>query len=181
MSPDDGRAYVTVFGERIVSACRSRSVSPDQCRLMVGRAIVDKIDFATMSNVVLADSVDHAPRPEKQAFVRLFTAYFLEELLNRLSSLHVAAFAIDEAEPMPDGDVIVTTSVALADGESFDAGWRVRNLGGRPRIVDMLIKGFSVASHFSGVFERRSRGDIERLNDYLLDRVAGSRMLSLVR
>jgi ABC-type transporter MlaC component len=180
LSLDEGRAYVSVFGERVIAACQSLSASSDQRRLLIGRAIVDKVDFTTMSTLVLADSVDHAPQSEKQAFVRLFTVYFLEQMLEQLGSLEVEDFAIDEVEPMRNGDVVVTTSVALGDGDTFDAGWRVRHLDGKPKIVDVLIRGFSVASHFSRLFERRSRRDIARLNDFLLARVADSRMLSLV-
>ena len=79
-----------------------------------------------------------------------------------------------------NGDVIVETEVVMADGDTFAAGWRVSASGGDPRIIDVYISGFSVAGHFGGVFERKSRGDIEWLNDFLGKKVSGSRTLALI-
>lgn len=181
ISPAEGRAYVSKFGERIVAAYDTKLASTDQRRLVVGGAIMDRIDFTTMSNTVLSDSVESAGRSDRRKFARLFTAYFLEQMLQQFGDTSVVGFAIDEADTMPDGDVVVTTSVALDDDDSLEIGWRVRNLNGRPRIVDVLISGFSVATHFGRLFERRSHGDIERLIDYLRRTVSGSRMLALVK
>ncbi len=179
-SPADGRALVQAFGKQIVEAYKSNADSNVQRRMSVGQAMLEKMDFATVSNTVLRECVEHANTYERREFSRLFTAFFIEEILEQFNTVPVTDFAIDEIDTLADGDVVVDSEVFFADGDSFSAGWRVRSLDGKPRIVDVLFMGFSVVNHFSGKLERRSRGSIRRLNKYLLHKVSGSQILALV-
>ncbi len=180
VSSEQGRSFVMSFGKKIVAAYKASKSSDQKRRALVGKAMLEEMDFARLSKAVLAESVDYASSVDRQRFARLFTAFFIDQLLDELGTMDVTGFSIDDVDQVGNGDVIVETEVVMADGDTFAAGWRVSASGGDPRIIDVYISGFSVAGHFGGVFERKSRGDIEWLNDFLGKKVSGSRTLALI-
>ncbi len=111
----------------------------------------------------LGPSGCRAGKAQRKEFARLFANYAVKDALDKLSTLDAIGFSVGKVKRLPNGDVKVRGRIQRSTGKGVKLGFRVRDIGGHPRVVDILIEGYSVAIHYQGVFERRGRRNIVRV------------------
>jgi ABC-type transporter MlaC component len=76
--------------------------------------------------------------------------------------------------------VVVNTSVAA--GGTINAGWRVRLLPAGPKIIDIVVDGYSMTTHFNGQFQDwLSKAGLDGLVTKMRGQVRNSPSLIVVR
>ena len=154
-------AYIRDMSARILatsqlqSNARHGTIQEDlRCILREG------VDFRSMSRTILAAAGRRASKAERAEFTELFAAYAINEALTKLSEFQVTGISIYKGRSYPNGDILVPTRIRRAAGKGIMLSFRVRQVQDRPRVVDLLVDGYSAIIHYQGVFQRRARGSM---------------------
>ena len=95
---------------------------------------------------------------ERERYLALYREFFLHRYAGILGGYQGRDLTVTGAKPAGDQDVLVGSRVRNDEGEELPADWRVRMIDGKPKIVDIVIEGVSVAvnqrQEFTAVVER---------------------------
>ncbi len=97
--------------------------------------------------------------PEQQGdYLALFSEYVLQTYSARLGGYAGETMTVVGARQANEKDVVVHTRIDRPSGPPITTEWRVRTTGGRYRIIDVAVDGFSMAvtqrSEFASVIQR---------------------------
>lgn len=111
--------------------------------------------------------------PEQQKkYQKLFSEWVLMSYATRLGGYTGEKFHVVRTSSAGKRDVIVHTRIEKSAGDGFNANWRVRDVNGRYKIIDIYVEGVSMAvtqrSEFDSVLRRRG---VDGLIDLLKTRV----------
>jgi len=82
----------------------------------------------------------------RNRYVDLFGEFVLKAYGMKIAAFKPNDFRVVGAVPRGKWDVVVESRVRQSDGgPPIRVGWRVREIGGSPRIIDILIEGVSMA------------------------------------
>jgi phospholipid transport system substrate-binding protein len=116
--------------------------------------------------------------PEEQRdYLRLFEETLIRNLAARFGDFQGVRFTVGRSQVRSEDDVLVTTVVERPSSPAVTLDWRVAEVGGQPRIVDLVAEGASLRltqrSEYSSVITRNGnrvsalleamRGQIERM------------------
>ena len=166
--------YIRDMSARILAASQLQpAAAPGLIQEDLRCVLRDGVDFRSMSRTVMAAAGRRASEEERAEFAELFAAYAIDEALTKLSEFQAAGISIYKGKSYPNGDVLVPTRVRRAAGKGVMLSFRVRQVQDRPRVVDLLVDGYSAVIHYHGVFERRARGNMSRMLTILRKAVSG--------
>jgi phospholipid transport system substrate-binding protein len=110
---------------------------------------------------------------QKESYQKLFGEWVLKTYAVRLGGYTGEQFQVTKTTPAGERDVIVHTRINKSGGNGFNANWRVREEGGRYKIIDIYVEGVSMVitqrSEFDSIFKRHG---IDGMISMLRDRVA---------
>jgi phospholipid transport system substrate-binding protein len=76
----------------------------------------------------------------------LFGEFIVKTYSQRLGGYAGETFTVTSARKVgKKGDVIVKTRIGRPSGPPLDAGWRVREIDGAHKIIDVQVEGVSMA------------------------------------
>lgn len=154
-------AYIRDMSARILAASQLQSNARDGTIQEDLRCVFrEGVDFRSMSRTILAAAGRTASEAERAEFTELFAAYAINEALTKLSEFQVTGISIYKGKSYPNGDILVPTRIHRAAGKGIVLSFRVRQVQDRPRVVDLLVDGYSAIIHYQGVFQRRARGSM---------------------
>lgn len=151
LSTEQARDFINRLGQRTLAALKGHDLSPRERGAELGRILLDGLDFDTIALHSLGRYGRRADSHEFREFATLFAAHIIDMAIEKFGSLPVESYSITSTQAMPNGDVVVNTSVSA--GTMLNAGWRVRMLSGGPRIIDIMVDGYSMTTHFNGQFQ----------------------------
>ncbi len=151
LSPEQARDFINRLGERTMAALKGQGMSPQQRGAELGRVLLDGLDFDTIAMHTLGRYGRRSDSREFREFATLFAAHVIDMAVEKFGSMPVESYSITSTQSLPNGDVMVNTSVAA--GTMLNAGWRVRKLAEGPKIVDIMVDGYSMTTHFNGQFQ----------------------------
>jgi phospholipid transport system substrate-binding protein len=94
--------------------------------------------------------------------VLFMSRYFAEQS----RSYRVAKYEIGEATVDANKDVVVASKVFLLSGQTYNVSWQLRWVGGRYKITDVKVLGFSLTYLQRGLFTSfisKRKGDVGQL------------------
>jgi phospholipid transport system substrate-binding protein len=94
--------------------------------------------------------------------VLFMSRYFAEQS----RSYRVAKYEIGEATVDANKDVVVASKVYLLSGQTYNVAWQLRWAGGRYKITDVKVLGFSLTYLQRGLFTSfisKRKGDVGQL------------------
>jgi phospholipid transport system substrate-binding protein len=100
-----------------------------------------------------------AATPEQQAeYIRLFEEVLIRNLSARFGEYQGVRFALGRSQARTEEDVLVNTVIQQPGSAAFSLDWRVAEVGGQPRVVDVIAEGTSLRlttrSEYSSVITR---------------------------
>jgi len=133
------------LGGEALAIAADKSLSDDdratRFRAMLGR----ELDIPTLARFAVARGWRRAGPADRDAYVDAFTDYILARYATVLDGArHVERFAVVGAHSLGKGDVLVTTRLTLADREPLVVAWRMHDVDGEARILD-IVEGLSAA------------------------------------
>ena len=115
-------------------------------------------DFDLIGRFVLGAPWRNASAEQKAEYQKLFETWVLDTYTRRIGAYKGEKFKIIREEPIAETDAIVETEIDRPDAPPLKAGWRVRNIQGQMKIVDVVVEGISMAltqrQEFASVVQR---------------------------
>lgn len=182
LSPDAAREFINTLGQRTLKVMQSQNISPQQRGTEIGRILLDGVDFDIVSLHTLGRFGRKPESREFREFSMLFAAHVIDLAIEKFGSMPVQSYSITSAQSLPNGDVTVNTTVVPGGGQSLSAGWRVRQTPTGPKIIDIIVDGYSMTTHFNGQFQDwLSKAGLEGLVSKMRGQTKNSPSLVLVR
>lgn len=176
MDPNRAAAFIGATGEELVSVLNS-DAAVAQRRDRVAAILRRAVDVEGTGRFILGRWWRVATSEEQREYLRLFEETLIRNLAARFGDFQGVRFAVGRSQVRSEDDVLVTTVVERPSSPAVTLDWRVAEVGGQPRIVDLVAEGASLRltqrSEYSSVITRSGnrvsalldamRGQIERM------------------
>jgi len=167
VAPDAAKKFIAAMGERAVAV--GKETNPTQRNNEFTKLMLDGMDFDSLAIATLGKMARTASAPEKKEFTRLFAAYVIDVAVAKLGNTQINRFALGTTKTEPNGDVKVNTAIDRVGDKPIQVDWRVKSVGGKPKINDLEVEGFSLRTHYTGEFERAGVSTVSGLIGKLKD------------
>lgn len=157
---DTGRAasLIETAGQELVSALNNTGLSVAQRRERVAGVLRRTIDIEGTGRFILGRYWRTASPQEQQDYLRLFDEIIIRNLSARFGEYQGVRFTMGRSQQRTEEDVLVNTIVERPNSPSFSLDWRVADLGGQLKVVDVIAEGTSLRlttrSEYSSVIQR---------------------------
>lgn len=176
MDPARAAAFIQATGEELVRVLNSNAPVA-QRREQVAVILRRAVDVEGTGRFILGRWWRVATPAEQQEYLRLFEESLIRNLASRFGEFQGVRFSLGRSQARTEDDVLVTTIVERPSISPLTLDWRVAEVGGQPRIVDLVAEGTSLRltqrSEYSSVIQRGGnqvsvlltamRGQIERM------------------
>lgn len=153
-------AFMQQLGRDMLAAHRSGTVGRFAS---VIQTYADVPSIATYSLGQYKANLKPAQRADYyRGVVTFMSRYFAEQS----HQLEVLKYDIGEARVDGDNNVVVSTRVYLTNGQTYNVEWHMHWVGGRYRVTDVKVLGFSLTYLQRGLFTAfisKRKGDVSQL------------------
>ncbi|MDB5414314.1 MAG: transporter [Rubritepida sp.] len=158
MDPTRATAFIQTTGEALVAALNSTSMALPQRRDRVASILRQAVDMEGTGRFILGRWWRVATPAEQQEYLRLFEETLIRNLAGRFGEYQGVRFSLSRSQQRSEDDALVTTIVERPSAAALNLDWRVAEVGGQPRIVDLVAEGTSLRltqrSEYSAVIQR---------------------------
>ncbi|HEV7457918.1 MAG TPA: ABC transporter substrate-binding protein [Roseococcus sp.] len=176
MDPGRAAGFIATTGEELVAVLNS-DAPVEQRRERVAAILRRAVDIEGTGRFILGRWWRVATPEEQREYLRLFEETLIRNLASRFGEFQGVRFTVGRSQTRSEEDVLVTTVVERPNSPAVTLDWRVAEVGGQPRIVDLVAEGASLRltqrSEYSAVITRGGnrvaplldamRGQIERM------------------
>jgi len=176
MEPARAAAFISATGEELVAVLNSNA-PVERRRERVAAILRRAVDVEGTGRFILGRWWRVATPEEQREYLRLFEETLIRNLTARFGEFQGVRFTVGRSQGRSEDDVLVTTVVERPSAPAVTLDWRVAEVGGQPRIVDLVAEGASLRltqrSEYSAVITRSGnriaalldamRGQIERM------------------
>lgn len=181
LTQDLARSFIDDLGQRTLSALRAGDLTAEHRTAEIGLILLEGVDFDTIALQTLGRYGRRSDSKEFAEFSTLFSAYIIDMAVDKFGAMPIESYTVTSASAMPNGDMMVQTAVA-AGGNPINAAWRVRMLPGGPKIIDIIVDGYSMTTHFAGQYQDwLSKAGLEGLVSKMRNQTKNSLSLVVVR
>ena len=158
---DTARAaqFVQAAGQELVSALNSNAPVA-QRRQQVAAILRRVVDIEGVGRFILGRWWRQASAAEQQEYIRLFEETLIRNLSARFGEYQGVRFSLGRAQQRAEDDVLVNTIIERPNIAPFSLDWRVGNVNGQPKVVDVIAEGTSLRltqrSEYSAVIQRNN-------------------------
>lgn len=157
---DTARAtsLIETAGQELVSYLNNTRMSVAQRRERVAGVLRRTIDIEGTGRFILGRYWRTASPQEQQDYLRLFDEIIIRNLSARFGEYQGVRFTMGRSQQRTEEDVLVNTIIERPNSPSFSLDWRVADLGGQLKVVDVIAEGTSLRlttrSEYSSVIQR---------------------------
>ena len=157
IDPNRATAFIQATGQELVDVLNSNL--PAQARRERVAAILRRaVDIEGTGRFILGRWWRTASAAEQQEYLQLFEATLIRNLAGRFGEYQGVRFTLGRSQQRTEDDVLVTTVVERPNSGPINLDWRVGDVGGQPKIVDLVAEGTSLRltqrSEYSAVVQR---------------------------
>ncbi|WP_421995115.1 MlaC/ttg2D family ABC transporter substrate-binding protein [Roseococcus sp.] len=158
MDPGRATTFIHTTGDSLVAALNSTGLSAAQRRERVAGILRQAVDMEGTGRFILGRWWRVASPAEQQEYLRLFEETLTRNLASRFGEYQGVRFSMGRSQQRSEDDAMVTTIVERPGQAGVNLDWRVAEVGGQPRIVDLVAEGTSLRltqrSEYSAVIQR---------------------------
>ncbi|HKO09350.1 MAG TPA: ABC transporter substrate-binding protein [Alphaproteobacteria bacterium] len=145
-SPAEAAKFIQELGSRAVALFASYKPSEAAKSEEEFKQIFrDGFDLDLIGRFVLGNSWRTASPEQKEQYRTLFETWVLNTYTRRIGAYRGETFRVTGEQPIAETDALVETEIDRAEGPPLKAGWRVRNIQGQMKIIDVVVEGISMA------------------------------------
>lgn len=163
-------AVITELGDTAISFLSDSSLSQAQKEKEFRKLLVRNFDMPTIGRFALGKNWRNATPAQQKEYLNLFEDMVVRVYSGRFGDYKGEAFDVASSRATGKKDISVTSYIVPNGGSKVQVDWRVRNKGGKFKIIDVIIEGVSMSltqrSDFSSVIQRGG-GDFEVLLNHL--------------
>ncbi len=182
--PRDGHAemdlaratgFVRDAGNELVAAINAQGSSLAQRRERVAAVLRRTIDIEGTGRFILGRYVRRASPAELAEFNRLFDDIIVRNLSARFGEYQGVRFSLGRSQQRTEEDALVNTIIERPSTAPFSLDWRVSEINGQPKVVDVIAEGTSLRlttrSEYSAVIQRNG-GNVSSLLEAMRNQIA---------
>ncbi len=156
--------HIQLLGEQAFGAVQRSDMSLEKREAILADILSRGFALPLIARFVLGRYWRRATPEQRDSYVELFGAFVIKSYSRHIGGFAGSSFDIVGAEAIGKSDILVTTNLRRKSGPSFKAGWRVRLIDGKHKIIDVMVEGISMAvtqrQEFAAVLKRDG---VERL------------------
>jgi phospholipid transport system substrate-binding protein len=159
-------AFIQQTGEDMVQAINAAGVPAAQRRERVAQILRRAVDVEGVGRFILGRWWRQATPEQQQEYLRLFEQVLIRNLSARFGEFQGVRFALGRTQARTEEDALVNTVVERPGSPPFGLDWRVAEVDGQPKVVDVIAEGTSLRlttrSEYSSVISRNG-GNVSAL------------------
>ena len=176
---DIGRAsaFIQTTGQQLVAAINDQGHDLAARRQRVSAVLRQAVDIDGVGRFIIGRWWRNASPQEQQDYIKLFEETLIRNLSARFGEYQGVRFSLGRTQQRTEDDVLVNTVIERPNSAPFSLDWRVGDINGQPKIVDVIAEGTSLRltqrSEYSSVIQRNNgqiaallqamRGQIQQL------------------
>jgi phospholipid transport system substrate-binding protein len=168
-------AFVDRAGQELVNAINDPRLNQTQRRDKVASILRNAIDIEGTGRFILGRYVRQASPAELQDYNKLFDEIIIRNLSARFGEYRGVKFSLGRSQQRTEEDALVSTLIERPNNPSFTLDWRVADINGQPKVVDVIAEGTSLRlttrSEYAAVIQRNS-GRVASLLDAMRGQIA---------
>ncbi|MFM7610283.1 MAG: phospholipid-binding protein MlaC, partial [Alphaproteobacteria bacterium] len=168
-------AFVDKAGQDLVNAINDPRLNQTQRRDKVASILRTAIDIEGTGRFILGRYVRQASPAELQDYLKLFDEIIIRNLSARFGEYRGVKFSLGRSQQRTEEDALVSTLVERPNTPTFTLDWRVADINGRPKVVDVIAEGTSLRlttrSEYAAVIQRNG-GRVAALLDAMRGQIA---------
>ena len=168
-------AFVNKAGQDLVNAINDQRLNQTQRRDRVAGILRSAIDIEGTGRFILGRYVRQASPAELQEYLKLFDEIIIRNLSARFGEYRGVKFSLGRSQQRTEEDALVSTLVERPNTPAFTLDWRVAEINGQPKVVDVIAEGTSLRlttrSEYAAVIQRNG-GRIAALLDAMRGQIA---------
>ncbi|MBM3587682.1 MAG: ABC transporter substrate-binding protein [Alphaproteobacteria bacterium] len=168
-------AFVDKTGQDLINAINDPRLNQTQRRDKVASILRSAIDIEGTGRFILGRYVRQASPAELQEYLKLFDEIIIRNLSARFGEYRGVKFLLGRSQQRREEDALVSTLVERPNMPPFTLDWRVAEINGQPRVVDVIAEGTSLRlttrSEYSAVIQRNG-GRVAALLDAMRGQIA---------
>jgi phospholipid transport system substrate-binding protein len=168
-------AFVDRAGQDLVNAINDPRLNQAQRRDKVASVLRYAIDIEGTGRFILGRYVRQASPAELQDYLKLFDEIIIRNLSARFGEYRGVKFSLGRSQQRTEEDALVSTLIERPNNPSFTLDWRVADINGQPKVVDVIAEGTSLRlttrSEYAAVIQRNS-GRVASLLDAMRGQIA---------
>lgn len=151
-------AFIQRTGQDLVAAINDPRLPLGERRERIAAVLRQAVDIQGVGRFILGRWWRQATPAEQQEYLRLFEETLIRNLSSRFGEYQGVRFSLGRTQQRTEDDVLVNTVIERPNSAAFALDWRVAEVGGQPRIVDVIAEGTSLRltqrSEYSSVIQR---------------------------
>lgn len=159
-------SFIQATGEELVGAINAVSAPVAQRRERVAQILRRAVDVDGVGRFILGRHWRAATPEQQQEYMQLFEQVLIRNLSARFGEFQGVRFALGRTQQRTEEDVLVNTIVERPNTQPFALDWRVAEISGQPKVVDVIAEGTSLRlttrSEYSSVISRNG-GNVSAL------------------
>ena len=168
-------AFVDRAGQELVNAINDPRLNQTQRRDKVASILRNAIDIEGTGRFILGRYVRQASPAELQDYNKLFDEIIIRNLSARFGEYRGVKFSLGRSQQRTEEDALVSTLIERPNNPSFTLDWRVADINGQPKVVDVIAEGTSLRlttrSEYAAVIQRNN-GRVASLLDAMRGQIA---------
>lgn len=168
-------AFVDKAGQDLVNAINDQRLNQSQRRDKVANILRNAIDIEGTGRFILGRYVRQASPAELQDYLKLFDEIIIRNLSSRFGEYRGVKFSLGRSQQRTEEDALVSTQVERPNTPAFTLDWRVAEINGQPKVVDVIAEGTSLRlttrSEYAAVIQRNG-GRVAALLDAMRGQIA---------
>ena len=164
--------HIQLLGEQAFASLQRSDMSLEKREAILADILSRGFALPLIARFVLGRYWRRATPEQRDSYVELFGQFVIKSYSRHIGGFAGSSFDIVGAEAIGKSDFLVTTNLRRKSGPSFKAGWRVRLIDGKHKIIDVIVEGISMAvtqrQEFASVLKRDG---VERLLQILSAKV----------
>ena len=147
------RVVVEQTTSAVLAVLRNAGLSSDEKRQRIEEIVYVRVDFETLSRLVLARNWSRLSTPQQAEFTEQFKQHLSLTYGRNIDKYrNEDATIVGEREEVR-GDWTVQTKVLHGGPEDFVVDYRLRQRDGQWRIIDVIVENVSMVSNFRSQFQ----------------------------
>lgn len=157
---DIGRAtaFIQATGQELVGAINDARADLAARRQRVAAILRRAVDIEGVGRFILGRWWRQATPQEQQEYMKLFEETLIRNLSARFGEYQGVRFSLGRSQQRTEEDVLVNTIIERPNSAPFALDWRVGEVGGQPKVVDVIAEGTSLRltqrSEYSSVIQQ---------------------------
>ena len=165
--PDE---FIRAMGQEAIDSLTGTELSMEQREAGFRRILCRAFDMRTIARFTLGRYWRIASKSEREEYVTLFETYIVQAYTARFKNYTGESFKVGKVHTINERDKLVESSILRPQGPPISVNWRVRDVDGKLRIVDVVVEGVSMGitqrAEFASVI-RNTGGKVEGLLEAL--------------